>query len=530
MQDTYSAELYVPSAQSSRQRLAMRLGAREWHAVWPLLSLVTLAVELVLFFLIPEAHNYPGVVAAGLTFFMVQLLLPSCHPVQRHPLCPWNWVLLIFFLQLVLLPLSVLVFGPKLGQLPTLPSNLAINAAMIINAVAFASFCVAYHHFSRHSKRRHRTDDPFPQGCVHYRYTPPGFIPLYIAVGLSGIFLAFRSLHKLGQYFSDPHAYLARSTIMSGSLVSAAGTFLRPFLGVGIVILWCRWLDRRRDGKPGAPVAVVTVLMMLAVTLSMATFHYNRGTVVATLIPMIAVLLGSAKRGRRGAVFSACVFGFLILFLVPFYGAYRSGDFTVGELTANSSARSSLAGKVHLVQMFQVYGGAPQFLGFFLQTEHWGANPRWGSVVVSSVLSPLPILGKPFRQSSGTAIYNKAIYGWLDAADQIAPFQGETYLDFNIAGVIMAFFLLGWIAHGFERAFESSKCSFDIFVWQYVAVQTFFLVYGSIEVVSQTYIYFFPPFYLYFIYRRLFLCESPAFSRQTKKPRAGLPCSVIERR
>ena len=118
---------------------------------------------------------------------------------------------------------------------------------------------------------------------------------------------------------------------------------------------------------------------------------------------------------------------------------------------------TSLADKVELTEMFQVYGGAPQYLGFFLEAGKWGANPQWGKVLVSSALAPVPILGKPFRDNSGTAIYNRLIYGMLDSEDQIAPFQGEAFLDFHLAGVLAGFCLLGWIAFKLQAAFARAK-------------------------------------------------------------------------
>ena len=71
-----------------------------------------------------------------------------------------------------------------------------------------------------------------------------------------------------------------------------------------------------------------------------------------------------------------------------------------------------------------------------------------------------PILGKPFRKNSGTAIYNRLIYGMLDAQDQIAPFQGEAFLDFHLAGVLVGFSVLGWIAFELQSAFTLSRSSF----------------------------------------------------------------------
>jgi hypothetical protein len=95
------------------------------------------------------------------------------------------------------------------------------------------------------------------------------------------------------------------------------------------------------------------------------------------------------------------------------------------------------------------------------------------------------------------------IYGVPDILDQIAPFQGEAFLDFHLAGVLAGFSLLGWIAFKFQTAFAQSHTFFELFIWQYFSVWTFVVIFGSLSVTSQIYIFFCWPFYLYFVSRSL---------------------------
>ena len=167
--------------------------------------------------------------------------------------------------------------------------------------------------------------------------------------------------------------------------------------------------------------------------------------------------------------------------MAPFYGAYRTSNFTGQEIFKDSSVRNVLADRVELNEMFQVYGGAPQFLGFFLEMGEWGANPQWGRVIASSALAPLPILGKPFRESSGNAIYNRFIYGTLDVQDQIAPFQGETFLDFHLPGLLVGFGLLGWLAFRLQMAFEYLSLFLRDFCLAILLRVDLFLIFGSLS-------------------------------------------------
>jgi hypothetical protein len=471
-------------------------GSRAW-------AFISFAVVATAFLSVPSENKYPATLVGAFVFFLVQCFLPACRPVPRKLLCPWNWALFVFFLQLVLLPLSVLFFGPSRSVLPFLPSDRAINLAMLINTAAFAVFCGTYHYFGCRSEIGRRSNAMRQDSRMAGGAASLAYIALNGAIGFTGFFLAFGALSKVAEYFSDPAGYLSGFAGVSDKLGLAAGNFLRPFLGICVVMLWCRWLDRKRGRKTKGWSSLVTGLAMLAVCFSNATFHYNRGSVVVPLVAMLTVILSGPRRVPRRTVVFGCAMVLLVLLFMPFYGGYRSSRFTGQELLADPSVGHLLADKVDLPEMLQVYGGAPQFLGFFLETGKWGTNPQWGKVLVSSSLAPLPILGKQFRQSSGTAIYNRLIYGMLEAEDQIAPFQGEVFLDFHLAGLLAGFCLLGWIAFKLQTAFAKSESFFEIFTWQYFSVWTFFLIFGSLSVVSQIFIYFCWPFYLYFIYVHL---------------------------
>ena len=501
MESSVSLDRSKPATRCGAQTLKKRrdywfTGSRAW-------SFIAFVVVVVSFLFVPSENKYPGALAGAFVFFFVQVFLPSCRPVSGRLLCPWNWALFVFFLQLVLLPLSVLWFGPSRGVLPFLPSDRAINLAMLVNVATFVTFCAAYQYLAYHSKvARHQGKLLQQPGPARDSLSLP-YIAVNGVIGVIGFFLAFGALNKVAEYFSDPSGYLSRLGDASEKLGLAAGLFLRPFFGICVVMLWCRWLERTKSNKTTILTTLVTVLAILAVCFSNSTFNYNRGSVVVPLIAMLAVIVNSPNRVPRRTVVAASALVLLVLLVAPFYGAYRSSNFTGQEIFRDSSVRDVLADRVELNEMFQVYGGAPQFLGFFLEMGKWAESPQWGSVIGSSALAPLPILGKPFRESSGTAIYNRFIYGMLDVQDQIAPFQGEAFLDFHLPGLLAAFAFLGWLAFRLQTAFEYLYSFFEIFVWQYFSVWAFFLIFGSLSVVSQVFIYFCWPFYLYFFCRRL---------------------------
>lgn len=455
-------------------------------------------VVVIVFLVGPTDQEYPAVVLSAFAFAFVQWRLPACRPVSHDWLCPWNWALAVFFLQLVVMPVLITLAGPALVVLPYLPSPFAINMAILVNTVAFVSFSCTYSHFA--GRRKDRTDRALERATTQrsVQLLPPLWsIWICLSLGILGTLLAFGSLSRFLGYFTNPADF---RDMPEPTWSGFFGQVLRPFLGFAFAMLWCRGMDRIDRARSRLGFAAFTALMLAAVTLSYATFSYNRASFTVPLLALVAVSLAKRERFSLAVMAVGVV---LVLIITPALGEYRSGDFTGQELLADRGARDVLLQKMDLMESIQAYGAAPQFMGFLLENNGWTAAPHWGEVTVSSLLSPLPILGKSFRKTSGTTIYNTMIYGTPEIADQIVPFQAELFLDFNIVGVIIGYCVLGWIAYKLQRAFERSGSCLDFFIWQYGAIWTFFLIFGSVSVVSQVYFYFGWPVYVHFLYRRL---------------------------
>ena len=135
-----------------------------------------------------------------------------------------------------------------------------------------------------------------------------------------------------------------------------------------------------------------------------------------------------------------------------------------------------------------------------LEEAGWGKPLYWGSTLVASVLHPVPLLGKGFRESSGVAIYNRAIYGNTGVADQIIPFQGELFLNFHLPGIVAGFFGLGLLIGHCQRQFESARSAFAAFAIHYVSMWAAMLVIWSLAVFSQILVYFCWPIYFYVVW------------------------------
>jgi len=477
----------------SRWQSAPRRGPASWAALAGYLTILA-------FLLVPNEHRYPALILSASAFALMQLLLPRCRPVIETPICPLNWALLVFFLKLIALPLMIIFVGPSSGTLPFLPSDFATNMSLLLSTLGYVAFCAAYQIF--HSA-------PRPSGPrASVRWTPSGgIVLLYAAIGIVGFILDFGSIHNLFHYFVSSQVVVNPE---SATLRSAAPHFLKPFIGVAFVMIWCRWVDRRGRASSRVSRLLVTGGLAVLVVLVYATFGFNRGSFAVPLVSMAAVYLARVRRIPIKVMAGIGLAAILVLVSI----SLSRGDTSVGtndggEQPTQSTNRFLHAAHFDLNDQVQVYGSAPQFVGFLLEQTDYARGPYWGSTLLSSTLFPVPILGKPFRPGSGVVIYNELIYGPVGNLDQNLPIEGELFINFRVVGVIAGFFLLGYVASRLQRAFAQAPTAVEAYFSIYTSIWTFFMIVGSLAATSQVFIYFCWPIYGYFILKFLYRTARP---------------------
>jgi len=429
--------------------------------------------------------------AAGFSigaFLMVVMFLPACRPVTGALLCPWNWALAVFASKLLLMPLYINLAGLELGELPHLPSDAATNWALALQTLGFLAFAIGYQSYWTYAGFRRMARAGSPPEVL----APPSrrVIAVYILVGCAGLLLSFGSLHALLAYFTDPASYLLSQLGQDpamGKLSSVAGLFLKSFLGFAFVFAFCRLLDSGRQ-RSRLKNWALSVLLLLLVAMGFATYNYNRAAFIIPLLSLCAVILGKQRKEAWRYLVSV---GLILAILFACITLVRVSRNTVAETGIADLQDASRV--LTFRYIYQVYGGAPQFLGFALEQTHWGDQIYGGRTILSSILQPLPIAGKSFRQTSGTALYNAL----LNRSDQVAPFESELFFDFHVPGVILGFALLGWLIGRLQAAFLTAPSALRMFIAQYTASWLLFLAIGSISVVSQIFAYFFWPIYVY---------------------------------
>ena len=451
------------------------------------------ALALIAFTGSPVAPKYPLAALGILAFMFVQAFLPACRIRMVTAVCPINIAQGYYWMQLVLVTVLVGYFGFLQGTLPYLPSKSAIDLAIVVHVVGFLSFSVAYQCLTRTPVRRPR----LPESTT----TMACLILPFALVGLLGFLLNFGGVAGFIEYASSPveeRLRAAEATTIQG----AAGTFLKHFLGFAVVLAWSWWLG----GAPRRKLSIIAATAGVVVLLLVANFHYNRGSMLGPILALAGAFSAHVWRIPFKTVIAA---GALALAIAFAFGSYRSTDLNVTELSRAAVTETwSVEGTVETVQ---IYASAPQMSAYVIDSlEGKFFN---GATLLPSLVYPIPVLGKPYRESSGPVIFNTLIYGEdAESHDQILPLDGELYMNFHLVGVVLGNVVLGCVLVWLQNKFTAAPSPVESYAWLMMALWTVFP--GSLAIISQIYVYSFWPIYSYFAAKRLWSWTSaPAFAR-----------------
>ena len=187
----------------------------------------------------------------------------------------------------------------------------------------------------------------------------------------------------------------------------------------------------------------------------------------------------------------------VVLFFALAFGWYRSTNLEISELTM--ADLSEPWSEDQIADFFQIYASGPQMTAYLIE-ERGDESPLYlGRTLVCSALSPVPVIGKAFREGSGVNILNMLIYHDPEISDQLISYDAELYINFHIPGIVAGYALLGWLVRCCQGRFLRASQAIENYSWMLV---TLWLVFpGSLPVISQMCVYFFWPLYGYFAFK-----------------------------
>lgn len=450
-----------------------------WVAAIPLLAIAGL-------YLSPPPQRVHAVMVAAFACLLVQWLLPQARFRVRNYFSPVNVALLLLHIKILAAPVLLMIFGyeNKIGALTPRPES--VEWAVLIDIVAYLAFCLGLQYATA------RVVEPGRFSLLPALSRTPGRTYIYVFAGLGvlGMFLTFGSVGRLLEYFSDPAAVLETPEV--GGWVEFLGTIFRPFLAFALITWWSRKADENLGRGTHWGLVLAGCAAAAGITAANLTYSFNRGAVVFPLLALLAVYSARIRRIPPVLTFTGMACCIPLLMAV---GSFRSNSQLAR--VAPSAVRSVEVAAGDLVENVLVYCGGPQLTAAFYESLDFGDRLYGGSTLVSSVLSPIPILGKGFREDSGPTVYNRAVYGSGGIDDQIPPFASELFGNFHIAGVVAGFIALSFLLARLESWMHVVESVFGAFVIQYIAVWGAMLAVWSLSIYAQILFYFLGPVYLY---------------------------------
>lgn len=254
-----------------------------------------------------------------------------------------------------------------------------------------------------------------------------GFENVLLLAGIVGLGLRFHSPGSALSYLSGSYEELSRT---AEGPVGFLGSILRTMLPIGFL------LKVSHEGRSATEKVFWGVLLSPLVLLALASFALNRA---ALLFPIIAICLAFWSGRQRIRLTAVTALGGTVGVAFLVLGAFRSNQFNLeGGRNSSASTASAFEG---VRATLETYGQSP-FLTGVLSNSSVAERIGWEQVL-SSVLSPVPLLGQNSRAESSTSIYNYAIYGRSSVVDQIIPTWAEVDAAFGVLGLLV--FGMGWV-------------------------------------------------------------------------------------
>ena len=443
----------------------------------PILAILCAALYMV----VGDGPVYLGYFCCPGALLLVHALIPSLRVSATEWLSPKGMINAIYFLTSVFVPLIIKVYGMAYSVLPSLPSDEYIEFAFVLKALAFLTLAVAWHWSYSGVLRRLGASrlrrPPTPNGS-----TAGVVLALAcISVGLIGFLLNLDDIKRL----IDAARYANNVGWSRNTEVRIAiGNLLRPYAGVGLMLLWCKQVNSAVL-KGRATLLLPLAALGFSILTAVSILGTGRGDLLMPFVTYVAVYSATVK---SVPLWRLLCLALLLLFCGIELGQYRetalSGAFS--DSVASSSVSDTLSATL------QVYGAGPQFLGFGLQEFKQSGTILMGTGLVSSLLSPIPIIGKVFRDHSGFVLYNAMIYGADSSVmDQIIPFGLELWINGGIIGFLIGYLGLGCGVACVQAYYVSSGRgnAFSTFVTFTIGYWLASLYMGSFGVVSQYFIY-----------------------------------------
>jgi oligosaccharide repeat unit polymerase len=374
-------------------------------------------------------------VCSILVFYSAYLITPSIRIEKVSIVSPRNLMLLVFFVRLVVCPITIFFFGQQRWKLPSIPTSEDLFMVYLLTFIAFYAFIIGWD-LVRNERESGKTAT---KAKVNFRNN----LILSIILLCCLLFIVFGFYGSLSHYlkslFVEDYNFFHEGRSKIIIYLSILLKYGIPFLGI---IIGLYLLDRiRGDILFKALIALIFIIVILFLALGP-----SRNNMIFPVLAFLAACIPIYFRVKfRDFMLGAT--GFLVLLFL--FQNIRKRE--------NESVMQDLNKVENFIEFVQVYFVSPHIMVPILRIEEEFDPVPF--TLHSSLLESIPILGTSFRNKSGSYVYNIA-YGRAVGPDQVFPTYGEIYLNLGLIGLIIVFVLTGFLYRKID-VFFSTKTNSD---------------------------------------------------------------------
>jgi hypothetical protein len=398
-----------------------------------------------------------------LTFFSIYAWTPAIQS-DAVLLTPKNLMLFVFFNKLVMIPVELLLVGNAIPFFD--PRHSPLYEEVSIMLASFSCFVIGW--WWRQNK--------YPPLTINLAVKPRPAIWRwsYFVIGIVSLLLIYRS----------PVAYLSQAILTKSNATEDGSTF-RLFANLGSRFLWFSvilfWISHRSAVNGRSSGVIRNILFVFLCLIS--SLSTNRGNIIYPLLALFSVMIDRLVVRRKLLIVISSI---PIIALLFFFDKLRiQKSLNIADIPRLISEFYS--GIDYLLLGHQIYFGS-----IYQLTPLIGMNVlETGNTLFSSLMFPVPLLGKAFRQTSGVILYNSAIFSESNRTDQVIPVAAELYYNFGLPGVMLFHFFIGagyqWVDSKFKQACVSDRTK--AFAWFFIALLFNSLIFLSLSVFVQFILY-----------------------------------------
>lgn len=395
-------------------------------------------------------------------FFSAYLTVGSVKIDKVNIVSPVNLMLLVFFMRLVICPLTIIFFGYQKWVIPFTPTNTEVFKSYLLVFLSFYCFVIGWDLV----KQTYKQLLPVKNEKIFFRNNSViALLLLCLMVLLIFIIYGSFSSYLNSIYLEDYHKYVTDSNklLLYLFLLIKYGV---PFFAIisGIYIL------DRINGDVYTSGVITAIFVILIVLFALGP---SRNNIVFPVLAFLSAVIPRYLRLKLRDFILACVLFLIVAFL-----------FQNLRWKRNKDVLSKLNSTEKFIEFIQVYFNAPHIM-----TPTFRVDEKLNKVpftLDASLLESIPVIGISFRSRSGSYVYNVA-YANPKGRDQVFPAPAEVFINLGYIGVVLVFILIGYFYRKIDlfyhnRTYEDPVFRAIIFYLALVFNATIFL---SFSVMGQ---------------------------------------------